>query len=135
MYIVHVHVHVHVCIVCCALREARQPKVAAPENIARGTLVKKTRPLHAAGNRTLLQQEKAYAPVMSIGLCVGTHRSSVMCSTGFWGSKQNRIAVWAPTKPPARNGQFAKTFLGDSTLTLACARHAAFAPAHGISQK
>ena len=97
--------------------------------------VKKTRPLHAAGNRTLLQQEKAYAPVMSIGLCVGTRRSSVMCSTGFWGSKQNRIAIWAPTKPPARNGQFAKTFLGPSTLTLACARHAAFAPAHGISQK
>ena len=48
-----------------------------------------------------------------------------MCSTGFWGSKQNRIAVWAPTKPPARNGQFAKTFLGPSTLTLVCARHAA----------
>ena len=82
-----------------------------------------------------LQQEKSYAPVMSIGLCVGTRRSSVMCSTGFWGSKQNSIAVWAPTKPPARNGQFAKTCLGPSTLTLACARHAAFAPAHGISQK
>ena len=37
MYIVHVHV----CIVCCVLREARQPKVAAPGNIARGTQVKK----------------------------------------------------------------------------------------------
>ena len=48
------------------------------------------------------------------------------------GSKQNRIAVhvWAPTKPPARNGQFAKTFLANSTLTLACARHDACAAAH-----
>ena len=90
--------------------------------------VKKTRPLHAAGNQTLLQQEKAYA-----------HDRTPTCSYAHYrdptGSKQNRIAVYmgsytAYTKPPARNGQFAKTFHGHRTLTLACARHDACAAAH-----
>ena len=59
MYIVHVHVHVHVCIVCCALREARQPKVAAPGNIARGTLVKK--------NATASRSRKSNTPAARKG--------------------------------------------------------------------
>ena len=45
---------------------------------------KKTRPLHAAGNRTRLQREKAYAHYRT--------------PTGSYA--HNRIAVWAPTKCP-----------------------------------
>ena len=54
---------------------------------------KKPRPLHAAGNRTRVQREKAYEHCR-------TPTGSYAHNRDPTGSKQNRIAVWAPTKCP-----------------------------------
>ena len=49
-------------------------------------------------------------------------------------SVQDRELLSAPTKRPARNGHYSKTFNVDSVLTTACACHGVHTPAHQVSK-
>ena len=47
---------------------------------------------------------------------------------------QDRELVSAPTKRPARNGHYSKTFIVPRVLTTACAWYGVHTPAHQVSK-
>ena len=82
---------------------------------------------HAAINRTLLQHEKSYAYYRLSTGSYAHYRHPT-------GSKQNRIAVCAPTKCPRATDNNTNRFNGVRLLTRACAWHNVHTPAHQVSK-
>ena len=87
---------------------------------------KGSQPSHGT-NRTLLQHEKSYAHYrMSTGSYAHYRHPT--------GSKQNCIAVCAPTKCPRATDNNTNRFNALRLLTRACAWHNVHTPAHQVSK-
>ena len=85
-------------------------------------------------NRTLLQQIRPMRITEFLRVHNKCSRKGLCALPNSYPKKQNGIAVWAPTKRPARNGHYSKTFNTPRVLTLARAWHCVHTPAHQVSK-